>query len=123
RGDSPYGISDVEDFRGSPTTNPKVSPGFVSEDGVQLVERLNAFEQYNHSTWNSATKDGLLEAGFLPYNGHTLNHLVGTKISGSIFDENGKRHTAADLLQYKNPENILVPLNATASKILFTLGA
>ncbi|XP_059070985.1 protein HOTHEAD-like [Cryptomeria japonica] len=164
RGDSPYGIPDVEDFRGSPTTNPKVAQGFVSEDGVQLVrarvlgggsainggvysrasteyirkikwdeklvyesyewvERLNAFQQYKLSTWNSATKDGLLQAGVLPYNGHTFDHLVGTKISGSIFDENGKRHTAADLLQYANPENIVVLLNATASRILFSLGS
>ncbi|XP_057821260.2 protein HOTHEAD-like [Cryptomeria japonica] len=164
RGDSPYGILDVEDFRGSPTTNPNVAQGFVSEDGVQLVrarvlgggsainggvysrasteyirkikwdeklvyesyewvERLNAFQQYKLSTWNSATKDGLLQAGVLPYNGHTFDHLVGTKISGSIFDENGKRHTAADLLQYANPENIVVLLNATASRILFSLGS
>ncbi|GLJ35511.1 hypothetical protein SUGI_0714070 [Cryptomeria japonica] len=164
RGDSPYGIPDVEDFRGSPTTNPNVAQGFVSEDGVQLVrarvlgggsainggvysrasteyirkikwdeklvyesyewvERLNAFQQYKLSTWNSATKDGLLQAGVLPYNGHTFDHLVGTKISGSIFDENGKRHTAADLLQYANPENIVVLLNATASRILFSLGS
>ncbi|XP_057821253.1 (R)-mandelonitrile lyase-like [Cryptomeria japonica] len=164
RGDSPYGIPDVEDFRGSPTTNPNVAQGFVSEDGVQLVrarvlgggsainggvysrasteyirkikwdeklvyesyewvERLNAFQQYKLSTWNSATKDGLLQAGVLPYNGHTFDHLVGTKISGSIFDENGKRHTAADLLQYANPENIVVLLNATASRILFSFGS
>ncbi|XP_059070866.1 protein HOTHEAD-like [Cryptomeria japonica] len=164
RGNSTYGIPDVEDFRGSSTTNPNVAQAFVSEDGVQLVrarvlgggsainggvysrasteyirkikwdeklvyesyewiERLNAFQQYKLSTWNSATKDGLLQAGVLPYNGHTLDYLVGTKISGSIFDENGQRHTAADLLQYANPENIVVLLNATASRILFSLGS
>ncbi|GLJ35390.1 hypothetical protein SUGI_0711790 [Cryptomeria japonica] len=162
RGDSPYEIRDVEDFRGAPTSNPNVAQPFVSEDGMQSVrarvlgggsainsgvysrasteyirkmkwgeklvnesyewvEQLNAFQQYKLFTWSSAFKDGLLEAGVHPYNGHTFDHLDGTKISGSIFDDNGKRHTAADLLQYANPENIVVLLNATASRILFNL--
>ncbi|GLJ35384.1 hypothetical protein SUGI_0711640 [Cryptomeria japonica] len=90
-------------------------------ESYEWVEKLNAFEQYKLFTWNSAIKDGLLEAEVLPYNGYTLENLEGTKIGGSIFDKNGKRHTAADLLQYANPENIVVLLNATASRIRFNL--
>ncbi|GLJ46008.1 hypothetical protein SUGI_0968970 [Cryptomeria japonica] len=83
------------------------------------VEKMNAFKPDPLSLWSSATKDALLEAGVLPYNGYTLDHLEGTKIGGSTFDNNGKRHTAADLLKYANPDNIVVLLNATASRILF----
>ncbi|KAJ0243097.1 hypothetical protein HA466_0203280 [Hirschfeldia incana] len=70
--------------------------------------------------WQSALKDGLLEAGVLPYNGFTLDHLVGTKISGTIFDPAGHRHSAADLLEYANPDTIAVYLHALVHKILFT---
>ncbi|GLJ45997.1 hypothetical protein SUGI_0968730 [Cryptomeria japonica] len=83
------------------------------------VEKLNVFQPDPLSVWSSAIKDALLEAGVLPYNRYTLDHLVGTKIGGSIFDNNGKRHTAADLLKYANPDNIVVLLNATASRVLF----
>nr|AKH04255.1 putative oxidoreductase [Taxus baccata] len=71
--------------------------------------------------WNADVRDGLLEAGVLPYNGYTLDHVDGTKISASTFDNNGTRHTAADLLKYANPKNIVVLLNSTVSKILFNL--
>ncbi|WCJ36575.1 Glucose-methanol-choline (GMC) oxidoreductase family protein [Euphorbia peplus] len=70
--------------------------------------------------WQSAVKDGLIEAGVLPYNGFTFEHVYGTKIGGSIFDKNGHRHTAADLLEYAYPSNISVYLHATVTKILFS---
>ncbi|KAH9290182.1 hypothetical protein KI387_034299, partial [Taxus chinensis] len=88
-------------------------------ESFEWVEKKNAFKPDKLSRWNSVVRDGLLEAGVLPYNGYTLEHLEGTKISDSTFDNNGKRHTAADLLQYANPDNIVVLLNATVSKILF----
>ncbi|CAM8956052.1 unnamed protein product [Rhodiola kirilowii] len=69
--------------------------------------------------WQSAVRDGLLEAGILPYNGFTYDHLSGTKIGGSIFDPNGHRHTAADLLEYADPAGITVLLHATVHRILF----
>ncbi|GLJ35389.1 hypothetical protein SUGI_0711760 [Cryptomeria japonica] len=90
-------------------------------ESYEWVEKLNAFKPDKLYTWSSALKDGLLEAGVVPYNGYTLDHLEGSKISASIFDKNEKRHTAADLLQYANPKNIVVLLNATASRILFNL--
>ncbi|PON47515.1 Glucose-methanol-choline oxidoreductase, N-terminal, partial [Parasponia andersonii] len=37
--------------------------------------------------WQTAMKEALLEAGVGPYNGFSLDHKLGTKISGSIFDE------------------------------------
>ena len=45
-------------------------------------------------------RDGLLEAGVLPYNGFTYDHLYGTKIGGTIFDRKVHRHTVANLLEY-----------------------
>nr|AKH04266.1 putative oxidoreductase [Taxus baccata] len=88
-------------------------------ESFEWVEKLNAFEPDELTPWSSSLKNGLLEAGVLPYNGYTVEHLEGTKISASIFDNNGKRHTAADLLRYANPDNIVVLLNATVGRILF----
>ncbi|XP_059064385.1 protein HOTHEAD-like [Cryptomeria japonica] len=84
------------------------------------VEKVNAFKPDHLSRWSTALKDALLEVGVLPYNGYTMDHVEGTKISASTFDNHGKRHTAADLLKYANPHNIVVLLNATASRILFS---
>lgn len=48
--------------------------------------------------WQSAIRDGLLEAGVNPYNGFTLEHVLGTKMGDSTFDSSGGRHhSAADL--------------------------
>uniref|UniRef100_A0A7N0ZXS6 Glucose-methanol-choline oxidoreductase N-terminal domain-containing protein n=1 Tax=Kalanchoe fedtschenkoi TaxID=63787 RepID=A0A7N0ZXS6_KALFE len=69
--------------------------------------------------WQSAVRDGLLEAGVLPYNGFSYDHLSGTKIGASIFDPQGHRHTAADLLEYAHPARITVLLHATVHRILF----
>lgn len=69
--------------------------------------------------WQSAVMKGLLEVGMVPYNGYTLDHIPGTKMGGSTFDNNSKRHTAADLLNNANPSNIVVLLRATAKRITF----
>ncbi|KAG8635550.1 hypothetical protein MANES_16G045700v8 [Manihot esculenta] len=68
--------------------------------------------------WQSAIRDGLLEAGINPYNGYSLDHLLGTKIGGSTFDVTGKRHSAADLLNYANPANIKVVAYASVERVL-----
>ncbi|KAH9302553.1 hypothetical protein KI387_014136, partial [Taxus chinensis] len=88
-------------------------------ESYQWVEKTNAFEPDRLSRWSSALKDALLEVGVVPDNGFTVDHVEGTKISASTFDNNGTRHTAADLLKHANPQNIVVLLNATASRILF----
>jgi len=69
--------------------------------------------------WQTAVRNALLEVGVGPDNGATYEHVLGTKIGGSIFDDGGKRHTAADLLQYANPNNITVLLFANVHRILF----
>lgn len=70
--------------------------------------------------WQSAVRDGLLEVGVLPNNGFTFDHVNGTKIGGTMFDQNGHRHTAADLLRYANPKRLTVLLHATVSRALFS---
>ncbi|KAK4431546.1 protein HOTHEAD [Sesamum alatum] len=87
------------------------------EESYAWVERKVAFRP-TVQAWQAAVRDGLLEAGVSPYRGLTYAHLHGTKIGGSIFDENGYRHTAADLLEYADPANITVHLHATAQQIL-----
>ncbi|CAI0547031.1 unnamed protein product, partial [Linum tenue] len=83
------------------------------------VESKVAFEP-QVKQWQSAVRDALVEIGVLPYNGFTYNHVDGTKIGGTIFDDQGHRHTAADLLEYANPLTVKVYLHATVSRILFT---
>ncbi|KAL3575741.1 hypothetical protein D5086_023842 [Populus alba] len=94
------------------------NPEFVDES-YAWVENKVAFEP-PMLQWQSAVRDGLIEVGVLPYNGFTYDHVHGTKVGGSIFDKNGHRHTAADLLEYAEPRNISVYLHATVHKILFT---
>ncbi|KDP27710.1 hypothetical protein JCGZ_19833 [Jatropha curcas] len=90
--------------------------GMVNES-YEWVEKAIVFRPVLRK-WQSAFKDGLLEAGIDPYNGFSLNHLMGTKIGGSTFDATGARHTAADLLNYANPANIEVALYASVERVL-----
>ncbi|KAJ4711357.1 Protein HOTHEAD [Melia azedarach] len=69
--------------------------------------------------WQTVVEFGLLEAGILPYNGYSLEHIEGTKVGGTVFDQCGKRHTSADLLEKGNPKNIIVLLNTTVKNIIF----
>ncbi|KAL9317530.1 hypothetical protein ACSQ67_014047 [Phaseolus vulgaris] len=90
----------------------------LAEESYKWVERKVVFEP-PMLQWQSAVRDGLLEVGVLPYNDFTYDHLNGTKIGGTIFDNKGNRHTAADLLEYADPKRISVYLHATVQKILF----
>ncbi|KAK1409172.1 hypothetical protein QVD17_35697 [Tagetes erecta] len=92
-------------------------PQLVKES-YEWVEQKVTFEP-KVLAWQQAVKDGLLEVGVSPDNGFTYEHIYGTKVGGSIFDQSGKRHTAADLLEYAEPSNINVYLNATVHKIIF----
>eukprot|EP00897_Mesotaenium_endlicherianum_P008013 jgi/Mesen1/723/ME000011S00061 len=69
--------------------------------------------------WQTAFKDGLLEADVTPYNGVSLEHIIGTKIGNSIFDATGYRHTSADLLRSGTPQNLFVYIFSTVQKIIF----
>ncbi|XP_073292973.1 protein HOTHEAD-like isoform X1 [Primulina huaijiensis] len=93
-------------------------PLMVNES-YEWVERKVAFEP-PVAAWQAAVRDGLLDAGILPYRGFTFEHLHGTKVGGSIFDENGYRHTAADLLEYADSTKIRVYLHATVHQVLFS---
>ncbi|KAL8207784.1 hypothetical protein R6Q57_007196 [Mikania cordata] len=88
-------------------------------ESYQWVEKVVAF-QPPLKQWQTAVRDGLVEAGIRPYNGFTYDHLYGTKVGGSIFDQNGHRHTAADLLRYAKPSGLTVLLHAPVQQILFT---
>ncbi|KAD6453369.1 hypothetical protein E3N88_08074 [Mikania micrantha] len=88
------------------------------QDSYEWSEKVMVFKPVVQN-WQSALRAGLVEAGVVPYNGFTYDHLVGTKVGGTIFDENGTRHTAADLLQYANPDGLSLYLHATVHKIIF----
>ncbi|XP_074300928.1 protein HOTHEAD-like [Silene latifolia] len=112
-----------------------INSGFYSRASCEFVKKMgwdenmvkSAYEWIESklvfppflSPWQSVVLDGLLEAGVLPFNGYSLEHLQGTKLSGTLFDAFGNRHTAADLLIAGNLQNITVLLNATVSKIMF----
>lgn len=92
--------------------------GKLVNESYNWVENKVAF-QPPVGQWQSAVRDGLVESGVVPYNGFTYDHINGTKIGGTIFDAAGRRHTAADLLEYANPSGITLLLHATVHKILF----
>lgn len=105
----------------------RASPEYVQRAGwdsdlanrsYRWVEKVVAFEP-PMLQWQSAVRDGLLEVGVLPYNEFTFDHIYGTKVGGTIFDHNGHRHTAADLLENANPRGLTVLLHATVHRILF----
>ncbi|KAJ6324884.1 hypothetical protein OIU76_012051 [Salix suchowensis] len=108
-----------------------VAQRFISEDGVPNLRgrvlggtsTINAgfysrasADFIKQSWWSSAVKSALLEAGILPFNGFSWDHIAGTKIGGTVFDADRKRHISADLLERGNSSNILVLLNATVEE-------
>lgn len=102
-------------------------PDFVAEAGWNVALVNDSFtwvadeiaEIPTLQTFQSAAQDALLEVGVTPYNGETYEHLIGTKVGGSIFDSYGRRHTAADLLTYANPSNLDVYIWASAQRLIF----
>ena len=89
----------------------------IVNQSYEWVERAVVFRP-ELQNWQSAVRDGLLEAGVHPYRGFSLDHEMGTKIGGSTFDSTGRRHTAADLLGYANAANIRVAVHASVERIL-----
>ncbi|KDP40771.1 hypothetical protein JCGZ_24770 [Jatropha curcas] len=69
--------------------------------------------------WQVALRDSLLDVGVSPFNGFTYDHIYGTKFGGTIFDQFGRRHTAAELLASSNPQMLTVLVHATVQKVLF----
>ncbi|EPS62021.1 hypothetical protein M569_12771, partial [Genlisea aurea] len=109
----------------------RADPGFIEKAGwdAELVERSfrwvenQIVHEPNLSPWQTAVRDGLLEAGVSPYNGFTFDHKWGTKVGGTIFDRWGRRHSAAELLASGDPDNLLVLVHATVLKINFDASA
>ncbi|KAI3711931.1 hypothetical protein L1987_70480 [Smallanthus sonchifolius] len=89
------------------------------ERSYQWIENEIVF-QPELQPWQSALRDGLLQAGVRPFNGYTLQHTLGTKIGGSTFNSTGHRHSAADLLNLAIGSNIKVGVYATVERILFS---
>ncbi|KAL5548915.1 hypothetical protein UlMin_004146 [Ulmus minor] len=103
---------------------------FFSKSGVEW-EREEVEKAYewveesivsrsNLTLWSSAFKEALLEAGVGPDNGFTLDHVLGTKQSGSTFDNLGRRHGAVELLNKGEAKNLKVAVYATVERILFS---
>ncbi|XP_002964256.2 (R)-mandelonitrile lyase-like [Selaginella moellendorffii] len=88
------------------------------EQGYRWVEAKVAFKPVVPE-WQAALKAAMIQSGVVPDNGFTYEHLVGSKVGGTIFDPQGKRHTAADLLEYATPANTRVLIHATVHKVLF----
>jgi len=86
-------------------------------ESYEWVEKAIVFRPQLRN-WQSAIRDSLLEAGVWPYNGFSLDHVLGTKIGGSTFDSSGRRHSAADLLDSAKGSNLKVAVYATVERIL-----
>ncbi|XP_043708269.1 (R)-mandelonitrile lyase-like [Telopea speciosissima] len=113
-----------------------INAGFYSRGDMEFFERSGVYwdmnlvnQSYewvesavvfrpNLMDWQTTILDGLLEANVTPYNGFSLDHVTGTKIGGSTFDSFGRRHSAADLLNYANPFNIRIALYANVVRVL-----
>jgi mandelonitrile lyase len=74
----------------------------------------------NMSTWQFAVKEALLEAGVGPDNGVTTKHKIGTKQSGSTFDNMGRRHGAVELLNKGDLQNMKIAIHAYVNKVIFS---
>ncbi|XP_060669448.1 (R)-mandelonitrile lyase 1-like [Ziziphus jujuba] len=91
----------------------------VVEKAYKWVEDTIVFCS-NLSSFQSIFRKALLQAGVGPDNGFTLQHLVGTKSSGSTFDDLGRRHGAMELLNRGVLKNLRVAVEAYVEKIIFS---
>ncbi|KAL9265148.1 HOTHEAD-like protein, partial [Drosera capensis] len=92
-------------------------PKLVNESYPWIEDRI--VHRPKLAPWQRAVRDSLLEVGISPFNGFTYDHKHGTKVGGTIFDDQGRRNTAAELLSSGNPENLTVLIYATVQKIVF----
>ncbi|KAL9263228.1 HOTHEAD-like protein, partial [Drosera capensis] len=92
-------------------------PKLVNESYPWIEDRI--VHRPKLAPWQRAVRDSLLEVGISPFNGFTYDHKYGTKVGGTIFDDQGRRNTAAELLSSGNPENLTVLIYATVQKIVF----
>ncbi|CAN6695964.1 unnamed protein product [Malus baccata var. baccata] len=89
---------------------------FYDKSGIKLDMNLvnNSYEwventvifRPNVTHWQSVVKDAMLEAGVRPDNGLTLDHILGSKVTGTLLDNRGKRHGAVEHLNKGHPKNL-----------------
>ncbi|KAK9931893.1 hypothetical protein M0R45_019149 [Rubus argutus] len=90
-------------------------------EAYNWVENTIVSHPVNLQTWQSVVKEALLEACVTPDNGFNLEHIRGTKVGGSIFDGQGRRHGAVELLNNgAESNNLQVAVHATVERIIFS---
>ncbi|KAL5714473.1 choline dehydrogenase [Ranunculus cassubicifolius] len=93
--------------------------GKLVEESYGWVESKMVFQPTELSPMQNNTKEIFVRAGILPFKGFSLEHVVGTKIAGTTFDQNGKRHCSAHLLKAGEPTRLTVLLNTTVKNLIF----
>ncbi|RVW59455.1 Protein HOTHEAD [Vitis vinifera] len=140
RGGSPYGnpkIRNLDSFFANILDNSPLSPSqsFISEDGVfnTRARVLGGGSALNAGFYSRASAGYVKSSGWDERLVKESYEWVEKKVvssprccSGSLLSEmdcrrQDHRHTAADLLEYANPKNIVVLLHATVEKIEFRL--
>lgn len=92
----------------------------IVKEAYEWVEESVVFQPDHINSVQSSFKEALIESNVTPDNGFSVEHNVGTKISGSTFDNNGRRHPALELLNKANPNNLKVVVNAIVERVIFS---
>ena len=91
----------------------------IVKNAYKWVEEAIVTKTDQINSWQMSVKRALLQSGIRPDNGLTLDHLQGTKISGSTFDRTGRRHGAVELLNKADKNNLRVVVHATVERVIF----
>ncbi|KAM7489744.1 hypothetical protein LguiB_027228 [Lonicera macranthoides] len=91
----------------------------IVKSAYEWVEEAIVTKTDQINSWQTSVKRALLQSGIRPDNGLTLDHLQGTKISGSTFDRSGRRHGAVELLNKADKNNLRVVVHATVERVIF----
>ncbi|KAM7472825.1 hypothetical protein LguiA_011008 [Lonicera macranthoides] len=91
----------------------------IVRSAYEWVEEAIVTKTNQINSWQTSVKKALLQSGIRPDNGLTLDHLQGTKISGSTYDRTGRRHGAVELLNKAEKNNLRVVVHATVERVIF----
>ncbi|KAB2624544.1 protein HOTHEAD-like [Pyrus ussuriensis x Pyrus communis] len=128
RGGSPYGnplvfVSNdgVSNLRGRVLGGASAINGrFYSRASEDFVEKVAWDKEMVTNAYQWVESRVVFKPELTPWQyAADLDHIEGTKVGASVFDEQGRRHTSADLLEAGNPNNITVLLNATVKNVIF----
>ncbi|KAE8717189.1 hypothetical protein F3Y22_tig00110057pilonHSYRG00175 [Hibiscus syriacus] len=128
RGGSPYGNPNITKMTSFGAALSDLSPSspsqrFISEDGVinSRARVLGGGSCLNAGFYTRASTE-YVKLGCCHSMASLMTIFTGpTKVGGTIFDQQGNRHTVADLLEYANPSGLTVLLHASVHKILFAV--